>query len=122
MPDNPPETRDALDLLERFRVENLELQQRLKARRLTVEVEDPGAGGGLAVMTLQEAQRHARRASACGMLGFRLQRLRSRKLDSDDVAAVLLFLWMADPGLTAEGLLERLGPGEDPPGDQTRPT
>ena len=76
---------------------------------LAVEVKHPGPWGGLALMDLEEAHRHARRAQACGMLGYRLQQDPQKALDAETVGEILVDLWIADQGLDADRLLERLG-------------
>jgi len=96
-------------MLAAIRSENEALKERLKARRLTVEVEDPNAGGGLAILTQEEAQKHARRAYACGTLGFKLMQHDAQSLDPKKVSEVLLDLWMAEADLNPDRLLDRLG-------------
>lgn len=96
-------------LMASFRAENEVLKERLKARRLTVEVEDPNAGGGLAILTQEEAQKHARRAYACGILGLKLMQHDAQSLDPKSVGEVLLDIWMAEADLNPDRLLARLG-------------
>lgn len=77
--------------------------------RLVRASENLDSGGGLAVMTLDAAQRHARRAYACGVLGVRLQRCPQTKLDAEAVGEMLVDLWIAEPDLSPDRLLEKLG-------------
>ena len=73
------------------------------------EAEDPNAGG-MAWMALAEAWRHVRRAEVCGMLACKLRQEPRRRLDAETVGEVLLDLWIADPDLDPDRLLERLVP------------
>lgn len=96
-------------MLAAIREENEALKERLKVHKLTVEVEDPNAGGGLAILTQEQAQRHARRAYACGRLWVALLQHEGEKLDAKAVSEVFATLWMADEPLSPERLLATLG-------------
>lgn len=108
--DDPREAlRHEYGMLAAIREENEALKERLKAHKLSVEVEDPNAGGGLAILTQEQAQRHARRAYACGRLWFTLLQHEGEKLDAKAVSEVFATLWMADEPLSLERLLATLG-------------
>ncbi len=96
-------------MLTAIREENEALKERLKVHKLTVEVEDPNAGGGLAILTQEQAQRHARRAYACGRLWAALLQHEGEKLDAKAVSEVFATLWMADEPLSPERLMATLG-------------
>lgn len=77
--------------------------------RLVQASENLDSSGGLAILTQEEAQKHARRAYACGSLGFKLMQHDAKSLDSKSVSEVLLDIWMAEVDLNPDRLLARLG-------------
>ncbi len=77
--------------------------------RLVQASENLDSSGGLAILTQEEAQKHARRAYACGRLWVTLLQHEGEKLDAKAVSEVFATIWMADEPLSPERLLATLG-------------